>query len=139
MATIDINALFVAQAAEDNNSKKDMIYTSDEGTEYIVSITENIGEALGFDDVESADVGVVPNLPRGWQMRKILFVDSSGNVKGSYPVGKPDAPIYFEGGTVTVARKGKATGVVCAVTGSVGERKRFGKSFDTGQQSGDNT
>lgn len=137
MAAIDINALFAAQPAENNNSKKDMKYTTDDGTKYIVSITENIGEALGFDDVETADVGVVPNLPRGWKMRKINFADATGNISGSYVVGKPTTLIYAEGGTVKVPRKGKADGVLCAVTGSSGEYKRFGKSFDTGQDSGD--
>lgn len=137
MANVDLNALFAAQAAENNNSKKDMIYTTDDGTEYIVQITENIGEAFGFDDVETADVGVVPQLPKGWSMRKIRFADATGNISGEYSVGKATTLIYSEGGTVTVPRKGKAAGIVCAVTGSIGERKRFGKSFDTGQDSGD--
>lgn len=137
MANIDLNALFAAQAAENNNSKKDMIYATDDGTEYIVTVTENIGEAFGFDDVETADVGVVPQLPRGWKMRKVNFADATGNISGSYPVGKPDTLIYSEGGTITVPRKGKAAGVLVAVTGSSGEYKRFGKSFDTGQDSGD--
>lgn len=139
MATVDLNALFAAQAAENNNSKKDMVYTTDDGTEYIVNVTENIGEAFGFDDVETADVGVVPQLPRGWIMRKIRFADATGNISGEYPCGKPGTLIYAEGGTVTVPRKGKAAGVLCAVTGSIGEKKRFGKSFDTGQDSGDET
>lgn len=139
MANLDLNAPFAAQDAENNNSKKDMIYTSDDGTEYIVNITENIGEVFGFDDVEASDVGVVPNLPRGWRMRKILFADATGNISGSYVVGKATALIYSEGGTVRVPRKGKAVGVLCAVTGSTGEYKRFGKSFDTGQDSGDET
>jgi hypothetical protein len=139
MASIDLNALFAAQAAENNNSKKDMIYTTDDGTEYIVNITENIGEAFGFDDVVSADVGVVPILPRGWKMRKVLYADATGNISGSYFVGKPNTLVYSEGGTITVPRKGKAGGVLVAVTGSTGEYKKFGKSFDTGQDSGDET
>lgn len=139
MAAVDINAKYAALAGEVNDSKKDMIYATDDGTEYIVNISENIGEVMGFDDVVTADVGVVPVLPRGWKMRYIRFVDATGNVKGSYPVGKPDQPIYFEGGTVKVARKGKSDGVLCAVTGAIGETKRFGKAYDTGQQSGDDT
>jgi hypothetical protein len=139
MANVDLNALFAAQAAENNNSKKDMIYTSDDGTEYIVAITENIGKVFGFDDVETADVGIVPNLPRGWKMRRVNFADATGNISGSYVVGKPTTSVYAEGGTITVPRKGKAAGVVVAVTGSSGEYKRFGKSFDTGQDSGDET
>lgn len=137
MASVDLNALFAAQAAENNNSKKDMVYETDDGTEYIVNITENIGKAFSFRDVVPLDVGVVPILPRGWRMRKVSFSDATGNISGQYVVGKPDASIYAEGGTITVPRKGKAAGVVVAVTGSVGERKVFGKSFDTGQDSGD--
>lgn len=139
MANVDLNALFAAQPAENNNSKKDMKYTSDDGTAYVVSVTENIGEAFGFDDVATADVGIVPNLPRGWRMRKVNFADATGNISGSYVVGKPSTLIYAEGGTITVPRKSKAAGVVVAVTGSTGEYKRFGKSFDTGQDSGDET
>lgn len=139
MANVDLNALFAAQAAENNNSKKEMIYTTDDGAEYQVVITENIGEAFGFDDVETADIGVVPFLPPSWSMRKVRFADATGNISGEYVVGKPSTLIYSEGGTITVPRKGKAAGVVCAVTGSIGEKKRFGKSFDTGQDSGDET
>lgn len=137
MASVNLNALFAAAAAENNNSKKDMIYTTDDGTEYIVNITEAIGEAFGFDDVETADVGVVPQLPRGWKLRKVNFADATGNISGSYPCGKPSTLIYAEGGTITVPRKAKADGVLVAVTGSTGEVKKFGKSFDTGQDSGD--
>lgn len=137
MANVNLNALFAAQPAENNNSKKDMIYKTDDGTKYVVQITENIGEAFDFDDVTTAEVGVVPNLPRGWKMRKVRFADATGNISGEYFVGKPTTLIYAEGGTITVPRKGKADGVLCAVTGSVGEAKRFGKSYDTGQDSGD--
>jgi hypothetical protein len=137
MANVDANAAFAAQAAERNNSKKDMIYTTDDGTEYIVEITENFGEVFGFDDVETADVGVVPRYPDRWKMRKVHYADATGNITGSYVVGKPTELIYAEGGTITIPRKGKATGIVCAVTGSTGEYKRFGKAFDTGQDSGD--
>ena len=138
MAIVDMNALFAAQNSEDNNSKKGMLYTGDDGTTYIVSITENIGEALGFDDVQVA-TPTTPALPRGYRMRKITFSDSSGRVGGSYFIGKPNTPIYAEGGTITVPRKGKALGLVCQVTGTQGERKTFFGANDTGQQSGDIT
>lgn len=139
MANVDLNALFAAQAAENNNSRKDMVYATDDGTKYIVQITENIGEAFGFDDVVAADVGIVPQLPKQWEMRKVRFADATGNISGEYNVGKASTLVYAEGGTITVPRKGKAAGVLCAVTGSIGEKKRFGKSFDTGQDSGDET
>lgn len=138
MANVDLNAPFVAQAAEDNNSKKPMKYQSDTGAEYLVNITENIGEAFGFDDYVTAD-GNLPNLPTGWSMRKVRFVDSTGKIAGEYPCGKPTTPIFNEGGLITVPRKGKAAGVNCAVTSAIGERRRFLTTQDTGQQSGDNT
>lgn len=139
MANVDINAAFAAQAAENNASKKDMIYFDDQDTPYVVQITENIGEALGFADYTGADVGNVDDIPKGFVMRKIRFADATGNISGEYPVGSRTAPIYVEGGTITVPRRGKAAGLLCAVTGAIGERRRFPKSFDTGQDSGDET
>lgn len=139
MAIIDINAKYTAPDAEDNDSKKSMIYTADDGTtQYSVLITENIGESMGFGDFENSTASI-PQLPRGYQMRKVTFSDASGKVSGSYPVGTPSTPIYVEGGTITVARKGKATGIVCQVTGAQGEKRKFAAGNDTGQQSGDNT
>lgn len=136
MAIVDINALYIAQENQDNDSKKAMIYTSDSGAPYKVKVTENIAEAMGFDDVTTANSGAEA-LPEGFTMRKVTFSDGSGKVKGSYFVGTPTTPIYVEGGTITVARKGSITGVTCEVTGSQGERKRFLGANDTGQQSGD--
>jgi hypothetical protein len=136
MATVDINALYAAQTGSDNDSKKAMLYTADDGaTQYRVQISENIGSAMGFGDVETATVA--DELPRGYVMRKVTFSDATGKVSGAYPCGTPSTPIYVEGGTITVARKGKADGVTCQVTGSQGEKKRFGGANDTGQQSGD--
>lgn len=138
MAAIDINALYAAQDSDNNDSKKTVVYTADDGTtQYSTSLTENIAEALGFSDFTNASTATP--MPRGFAMRKVTFADSSGRIRGSYPVGTPSTAIYVEGGTVTVARKGKATGVVCQVTGSQGERRTFAASNDTGQQSGDNT
>ena len=59
MAAVDINAKYAALAGEVNDSKKDMIYATDDGTEYIVNISENIGEVMGFDDVVSQSSLVV--------------------------------------------------------------------------------
>lgn len=138
MAIVDINASYVAAAGENNDSRKTMVYTADDGTTvYTVDISENIGEAMGFADFTTSTVATP--LPRGYQMRTVTFSDSSGKVKGTYPVGSPTTSIYVEGGTITVARKGKATGVVCQVTGSQGEKKRFAAANDTGQDSGDNS
>ena len=137
MATVDINARYLTPAAEDNDSKKWMVYLSDTGEFYNVLITENIGESMGFADNEPASVSGI--LPRGMKMRTVSFKDASGKVSGQYPCGTPSTPIFVEGGTITVARKGNAAGVVCTVIGAQGEKRTIQSAADTGQQSGDNT
>lgn len=139
MAVIDLNGIVVAVAPEDNNGKKNMIYTADDGTtQYLVNINEAVGEAFGFADVTNA-TPVLAGLPRGYSMRKVTFSDASGKVAGSYPVGNPNEQIYNLGGTITVPRKGSILGTVVQVTGSQGERKRLQSANDTAQQLGDNT
>jgi hypothetical protein len=140
MAVVNLNAPFVSQPANDNNSKKTMLYTTDAGKKIPVQINENYGEALGFEDY----TGSIPEeetapLYLRFEMRRIYASDTSGRVKQSFPVGKPDEPIFVEGGTVIVPRKGKANGLTLYVTGSVGEKKTFANAGDTGQQSGDDT
>ena len=137
MATIDINAKYAAAAANENASKKNMVYKSDAGVDYVVFMDENIGESMGFTDF--ADTSATPEIPKSMRMRTVSFQDSSGKVKGQHPVGTSTTPIYVEGGTITVARKGSAAGVVCTVVGAQGEKRRLLSAADTGQQSGDNT
>lgn len=137
MAVLDINAKYAAQTAEENASKKKMVYLSDTGVSYVTTIDENIGETMGFTDF--TDVLAVLEIPKSLKMRTVSFSDSSGKVKGQYPVGTPTTPIFVEGGTITVARKGKATGVVTTVIGAQGEKRTLLSAADTGQQSGDNT
>jgi len=137
MAVIDINAKYVAAATDNNDSKKLMVYRSDDGNDYTTLISENIGESLGFDDFTSSSTAT--KMPTGLKMRYINFKDATGNVAGTYPVGKPTEPVFLEGGTVKVARKGKADGVTCAVTGAVGEKRSLQSANDTGQDSGDNS
>lgn len=137
MAIVDVNALVVAQAVTENASKKAMVYSSDDGSQYVVTIDENIGEAMSFGDF--TDASVTKAAPDGLKMRTVTFSDSTGKVKGTYPVGSAGTPIFQEGGTIKVARKGSATGVVCAVTGAQGEKRRLLSAQDTGQNSGDIT
>ena len=136
MAVLDINAKYAAQTAEENASKKKMVYVSDTTVSYVVTIDENIGETMGFTDF--TDSLAVLEIPKSLKMRTVSFSDSSGKVKGQYPVGTPTTPIFVEGGTITVARKGKATGVVTTVIGAQGEKRTLLSAADTGQQSGDN-
>jgi hypothetical protein len=140
MATINLNTPFVNQPANDNNSRKTMLYTTDDGKKIPVQINENYGELLGFEDFTGSipDDQVAPNYLR-FEMRRIYASDVSGRVKQSFPVGKPDEAIYIEGGSVIVPRKGKADGLTLYVTGSVGEKKTFPNAGDTGQRSGDDT
>lgn len=137
MAFVDLNALYSLPASDDNDSKKAMVYTSDSGQLYIKSLSENIGEAFGFDD--QTDVSTAVEMPQGFIMRKVTFSSNSGFVAGSYPCGKPTTSIYAFGGTILVPRKGKATGVTVTVTGAQGERRRFLGAADTNQSSGDVT
>jgi len=137
MANIDLNAKYTAQDVDDNNSKKNMIYTSDNGAQYVVTVTENLGESFGFDDVGTGDTGL-PGLPQGFRMRVVRAVSPNGKVKQSFKVGKVGEAIYNEGGLITVARPGKSAGLVLAVVGVTGERKRLVTATDTGQASGDN-
>jgi hypothetical protein len=137
MADLDINAKFTAGTNADNDSRKWMIYTADDDTEYAVFISEAIGEVLGFGDVDGATD--LPQLPNRFSMRRIFAQDSSSKVKQSFPVGTADQAIYGDGGTVKVARKGKADGLVLNVTGSRGESRTFVTGTDTGQTGGDAT
>jgi len=137
MAVVDINARYAAPESDNNDSKKNMVYLSDTGEFYTVSIAENIGEAMGFADFETSSVSGF--LPRGMRMRTVSFKDASGKISGQYPCGTPSTPIFVEGGTITVARKGKAAGVVCTVLGAQGEKRTIASAADTGQNSGDIT
>jgi len=140
MASVDLNASFTTQPANDNNSRKTMIYLTDDGKALPVQIIENYGEKLGFADYTAPIPSelAAPNYLR-FEMRKVYASDVSGKVKQSFYIGNPDEPIYVEGGTITVPRKGKTDGLVLYVTGSVGEKKTFANAGDTGQQSGDDT
>lgn len=140
MASVDLNAPFAAQDASDNNSKKSMIYTTDDNKKLVVTVNENYGELLGFLDYTAPipEADRAPDYLR-FEMRKIHAVSADGKVRQSFAVGSPTAPIFSEGGTVTVPRKGKSAGLVLAVTGSTGERKSFATAADSGQSSGDST
>ena len=140
MATVNLNAPFASQPANDNNSRKTMIYFTDDNKALPVQINENYGELLGFDDYTGpiSPALAAPNYLR-FEMRKVYASDSTGKVKQSFYIGKPDEPIYVEGGSIVVPRKGKADGLTLFVTGSVGEKKTFPNAGDTGQTSGDNT
>jgi len=138
-ANININTGFAADDANDNASKKWLIYESDDGNQYRVFMTETIGAFMGFDDLTDANQAATLSMPKYLKMRRVNFSDASGKVKGSYPVGKVTEDAFQEGGVITVPRRGKADGLATFITGAVGETRRFDYTGDTGQQSGDAT
>lgn len=138
-ANININTGFAADDANDNASKKWLIYESDDGNQYRVFMTETIAAFMGFDDLTDANRAATLAMPKFLTMRHVNFSDASGKVKGSYPVGKVTEEAFQEGGQITVPRRGKADGLVTQITGAVGEKRRFEYTGDTGQQSGDAT
>lgn len=138
-ANININTGFAADAANDNASKKWLVYESDDGNKYSVFLTETIASFMGFDDLTDTNLAEVKDFPKFLEMRRVTFSDSSGKVKGTYPVGKRTEFVFQEGGVITVPRRGKADGLACQVTGAIGENRRFKYTGDTAQQSGDAT
>jgi len=134
MSVVDINSLTILQSPEDNASKKKMIYLSDSTVGYVVNIDENIGDSMGFDDY--TDTSSEKAIPLGMKMRSVNFSDSTGKVKGTYPCGKPTTPIFVNGGTIKVPRKGSILGVVCGVTSRKGEKAPLLNAADTGQTDG---
>jgi hypothetical protein len=139
VANININTGFAADDANDNASKKWLIYESDDGNQYRVFATETIYAFMGFDDLTDANRAATLAMPKFLQMRRVNFSYASGKVKGSYPVGKVTEDAFQEGGKITVPRRGKADGLECQITGAIGEKRRFEYTGDTGQQSGDAT
>jgi hypothetical protein len=138
-ANININVGFAADDADDNASKKWMVYDSDDGNKYRVFMTETIGSFMGFDDLTDTNVSSTLEVPKQLKMRTVHFSNANGKVKGTYPVGKSTEIVFQSGGTITVPRRGKADGVLCFVTGCTGERRRLVYTGDTGQLSGDIT
>lgn len=134
---LDINALVGAADVTQNNGKKDMVYTADDGKLYKVTVNEFAGEELGFADYTESTVLTALPYVEIKKMRQVHAQDASGRVKQSFFVGTPSKPIFAEGGTIKVARKGTDAGLVLTVTGTTGEKKRIATAYDTGQNSGD--
>lgn len=137
--TIDINASYLTLAAGDNDSKKDMVYTTDSGKKKVVKISENMGELLGFEDYTTSTVLTDEPFVEITQERLVHASSVDGKIKQSFRVGNPTKDIFASGGFIVVARKGSVAGVTLAVTGTTGEKKRIITAADTGQGSGDIT
>lgn len=135
MATVDIHAAVSGAAAEENNGKKWMKYKTDSGKTYAVFINEAVGKALAFDDI--GDNETLEPKPQTLKLRVVNAVSPNGKVKVSYPVGKPTAPIYKDGGVIKIPRLGKAAALELAVTSVTGESQRKVTGRDSGQNLGD--
>jgi hypothetical protein len=70
---------------------------------------------------------------------KLMPVPHSFENRNSYPVGKTTEPIYKNGGTIKIPRKGFTEGLVLSVTGVTGEKRRFANGRDSGQSNSDIT
>jgi len=94
-------------------------YTSDNGTQYQVAITLDDSTAGGFSIVP---YGSLPSLPRGWKMRKVYGVSSTG-IRTKVPVATPTTALYTAGGAFT-----KGPGSVSFNTEGIIGEKRTAKS-----------
>lgn len=121
-------------------SIKDVIYTADNGKNYIVRLDESNAEAGGFDDYTGeTDISA---LPVGFRMRYANVVEPVSGAKRQIPIGKTSADIWT--GTaisillflVGVATPGNAA---FTVSGLVGEAVRRARAADTGLTDGDAT
>jgi hypothetical protein len=137
---LDLNALFAAQNANDNNSRKNFWYKADDGKYHPANgLNENMAELFGFvDTIPSGGVRATDKVIK--RRRTVTYSDSSGNVKGQVEIGSPTESIYASGGTIVMPRKGKSGGLLVTVIGSQGEKSQFvdsGVAHDSGQLSGD--
>lgn len=137
--TIDINAAYGLLPAGDNDSKKDMVYTTDSGKKKIVKISETMGELLGFEDYTVDTVLTDEPFVEITEERIVHASSVDGKIRQSFRVGNPTKDIFASGGFIVVARKGSVAGIILAVTGTTGEKKRIITAADTGQTSGDST
>ena len=124
-------------------SKKSMVYKSDNGNNYAVTVDESNGEVASFDDYsliyEVAGVPL-PTMPKGMVMRYANVSRDGANRR--IWVGKPDSPImlgsvvslllsFFGAGTF-------AESVAWIVSSVIGEKSPTRpKTADTGILDGD--
>ncbi len=123
-------------------SIKTMIYTADDQTKWCVDIDESNGEAFGFDDYTGAATDPKYYLPRRMQMRYVNWSADSGRISRRFPIGKPNNPLFLNGGSVTVPIQDGSTSAdsidaTGQVTSSRGEKRRLPRATDTGLTGGD--
>jgi hypothetical protein len=119
-------------------SIKWMKYVSDDGNTYRVKIDESNGENHDFDDVTTASADAMEELPKGYQMRHVLWRSDTGNAGRKFYCGKPTSADFIIGGNSIVNFLiGTALGALDgSFTRAVGEaRSLFKNAAGTGATS----
>jgi len=91
-------------------------YFNEAGTEVVVSLTESVAEAGGF---EAATPGS-EQFPLHCKMRHIGVVEQGSKQRHQIPIASSGNPLFNDGGTVEFG------GETCDVVGKTGEKWRLG-------------
>lgn len=112
-------------------SRRWYVYVDDDGTDSAVMLDEDTGNLTGLGFAEYSGQPVLDLLPKGFKMRYVNAVQTSGTGSGfryrSFPCGTDDAAIY-SGDTATFT----INGLTYAVTSTRGERSRKPTVLNTG-------
>lgn len=125
-----------------SGSRKNQIYTCDNGDKFIVDLDESNGEVFGFDDYTGGAGEPSYFLPRNVKMRYVNWRANDGSLTRKFPVGKPDNTLFLNGGSVTVATVGASNtlqSIAGQITSSRGEDKQLPRAADSGLNDGDAT
>jgi len=138
MLHIDLVPSYSSRDAEDNNSRIVFIYTLDNGKKLPLMLSENVGKKMGFEVYPPDGIPPADRAPHylRFEPRRVHAQSLNGKIKRSFPVGRPDFPLYCLGGKITIPRLGKTAGVDLFVTGTTGEQKTFATGVNTQQTSG---
>lgn len=124
-------------------SRKWMIYTADDGTEYSVRVDESNSEALGMGWLDYEVGSTAQALPRGFVMRTITAQDPVSGARRQIPVGQAGASAFAIGGSILLQSfMPGATGVIAfEILSAVGEQfsQSRPRATDTGLTDGDAT
>lgn len=107
------------------------VYTDDDDEDYAVELDEDTGTLAGLAFVPFTTATDIGLLPKGFKMRRVYAVQTSGAGAGfryrSFPAGTDSAPLY-QGtqNTFTV------NGLSYAVTRTKGESERRPTALNTG-------
>ena len=107
------------------------IYNDDDGEDYAVNLDEDTGNLEAFDFSPYTGTPPLDPPPRGFRMRYVNAVQTSGDGAGyryrAFPCGTDTAPVY-DGTQATFT----VNGLSYAVTSTRGERARKPTATNTG-------